>query len=166
MHGRTIARTKTRRAFAGSTMTEILRPLAQCMRLEEVTETLDAMLLDYRLSHSEDEVRQFQAYTVGLAEGFKLGFTAGYNKAKGRKPEHPGKRGATNTIDPWLVRLFAFLLCSNRLEGIALGNKAGEFLASMRAGMKRQGVDLKRDPLPSLKQLLGAYWRLRRQLPS
>jgi hypothetical protein len=144
-------------------MTAPLRPLEQCERLEDTLETIDAMI---RHSSCSPNDYWFLNYCIGrregLSQGFKLGFTAGYNKAKGRKPVHPGKKGPSRKIRPELVSLFAWQLREHRREGVPQLAEAEEFLAIMRAGAAV--LKHEREPLPSPKQLLAAYWRLRREL--
>jgi hypothetical protein len=144
-------------------MTASLHPLDQCVRLEDALEKIDAWVRHRSCSPNDDG---FLNYCIGLREGlhrgYKLGFAAGYNQAKGRKPKHPGKRGPTRKINPGLVFLFAWQLREHRREGVPQLAEAEEFLAIMRAGAAV--LKHEREPLPSPKQLLAAYWRHRREL--
>jgi hypothetical protein len=160
---------KPRRAFAGGVVTSSPRPLDHFVRLEDALEYIDGVIRHHLRSndrHDDGFLRYCMGLREGLGRGYKLGVTAGYNKAKGRKPEHPGRRGPKHRIDPRHVSFFAFQLRELRCEGLSLRGDAERYLANMRAGAKARGEDLKREPLPSAPQLVGAYYRLRPQIPS
>jgi hypothetical protein len=144
-------------------MTASLHPLDQCVQLEDALEKVDAWIRHFSCSPNGHGLLNYcMGLREGLHRGYKLGFAAGYNRAKGRKPKHPGKRGPTRKINPGLVFFFAFQLREHRREGVPQLAEAEEFLACMRAGAAARKHE--REPLPSPEQLLAAYWRLRREL--
>jgi hypothetical protein len=127
-----------------------------------------AFLRIYGCTHGEC-LRLFHARYDQGNKDYGKGYTAGQNKAKGRKPANPGKPGPPRRISDGVASLLPHAVAYYRNEhGMNDREAATQFLEAMKIGtreLRKTGWEPKAEPpLPSPKQALNALYRQKKHV--